>query len=141
MTMHTAPRRLALAAALVVVLALVPAAFAGKGGKPGNGTSGDSVTLAMLDARAAEPHWGDQVTFVVSSTTTTRPFVGLNCSQGGTLVYSLSRGFYADSTSTGYTLSSSYWTGGAADCTATLYYFSSNGKEVVLATTSFAVDA
>lgn len=141
MTTDKASLRLVVAAAFVVVFALVPTALAGKGGHPGNAASVDSVTLAMLDGRTAGPHWGDQVTFVVSSATTTRPFVALNCSQDGTVVYSLSRGFFAGSMSTAYTLSSSYWTAGAADCTATLYYFSPNGKENILATTTFAVEA
>ena len=128
--------------ALVLALMIVPAALAAKGGKPAGGGSTASVNLVVLGSTDGQPHWGQQVTFTVSTTATDRPFVGLQCYQGGARVYSMSAGFFADYPFTKtYTLSSSYWTSGAADCTATLYYFTSNGRERTLKTMSFRVYA
>ncbi len=81
------------------------------------------------------PHYGQQVTFNVSTNATTQPNVSVDCYQNGALVYGAVAGFYA-----GYpwpwtqvfTLSSPSWTGGAANCTAALYYF--NGKKTVTLT-------
>jgi len=122
-----------------LVLALVPAAFAGNG-KPADGTS---LTLVALNAPDGLPHYGKQVTFKVSTTATTEPHVSLKCYQSGVLVYTTQTGYYA-----GYlwpwtqimTLASVAWTGGAADCTAVLYYF--KGKSTLtLATLKFHVYA
>ena len=93
------------------------------GGKPG-GKSSSSLTLVVL--APPDANYGEQVTFEVSTTATDKPLVRLECSQGGTLVYSASAGFYDGYPwpwAQNFTLSSSYWTGGAADCTATLYHF------------------
>jgi hypothetical protein len=140
-------RRIAHAAqisALILVLVLVPAAFAakgggggGKGGKPGSGGTSSLSVVMVTDLNAnGLPNWGDTITFNVSTTATTAPYVELTCSQGGSVVYSAWAGFYD-----GYLwpeqrlmpLWSPSWTGGAADCKAVL----NNG----LATLSFHVDA
>jgi hypothetical protein len=139
--------RFAPIAALVLALVLVPAAVAGKGvtsGKPGGGgSSSGSVSLVMTDENSnGVPNWGETVTFTVSTTATSRPFVSLSCYQSGVRVYSFSAGIFPDYAWTQtYTLRSSNWTGGPADCTATGYYFTSNGREKVFGTTSFPVSA
>src|SRR5438093_6624641 len=128
-----------IAVASAVVLALVPAAFAGNG-KPAAGTS---LVLVPLNAPDGLPHYGKQVTFNVSTAATTEPHVSLKCYQSAVLVYTTQTGYYA-----GYlwpwtqvmTLSSVAWTGGAAECTAVLYYF--KGKSTLtLATLKFHVYA
>ena len=153
-TIHRGRRVLAgvaAAALLTVGIASAPA-FAAKGGgsgKPtGGSTSGSSLTLAtpLVNDLNGDglPNWGDTVTFNVSTTATTAPYVDLTCSQSGTLVYSATSGFFD-----GYlwpwtkdmTLSSQSWTGGGADCTATLYYYGSRGKRVVLSTLAFRANA
>jgi hypothetical protein len=137
-------RRIVLhAVAALVVLALVPAGFAAKGG--GGKTGSDpSLTLVVLGsptgAAATQPQWGDQVTFNVVSDAT-YPSVELDCAQNGYVVYRQIVGFYPTFGDQIFTLKSWYWTGGAADCTATLYTFAKNGTKTTLATTSFHVSA
>jgi hypothetical protein len=146
-------RRIAHAAqigALVLALALVPAALAAKGGSGGggthggNGTTGGSSSLSLVmvsDVNTPGVSYGDQVTFNVS-TSASYPSVELDCYQGSTLVYSHIAGFYPSfGWSQDYTLGSSYWTGGAADCTATLYYTTKNGTNSTLGTLTFHANA
>lgn len=140
-----------LIAGLITTCALViaaPMASAGKpataggGGRPGGGSSTSSVTLVLLDSADTMPNYGEHVTFEVSTTATDRPFVQLDCYQGGTRIYSMSAGFFPDYPfTTTYTLRSSYWTGGDADCTAVLYYRASNGRTTALSRLSFTVAA
>src|SRR4051812_6343009 len=71
------------AAFLVLALALVPAALAGKGGKPGGGgggntTSSGSLSLVLLNSTDGLPHRGQQVTFQVSTSYAT-PSISLDC--------------------------------------------------------------
>jgi hypothetical protein len=127
-------------------LALVPTALAGKGGgaPPKGGSS--SLALAMVADGNADglPNWGDTVTFNVSTTATTQPYVSLKCYQGGTLVYSTSAGFYdgyAWPWTQNMALRSSSWTSGAADCDARLYSATNSGRTTTLATLSFHADA
>jgi hypothetical protein len=117
--------------ALVVAL-LAPAAIAAKGGG-GKGHPGwdddSSLALVVLESIDGLPHYGQQVTFNVSTTATSRPYVQLSCFQGGTLVAAGSAGFYDDYPwpwERNFTLSSNSWTGGAADCVAELTYW--NGR-------------
>jgi hypothetical protein len=124
------PMRFALIAAVgALCLALAPAALAAKGaagGKPGTGGTG-SVSLVLMNSTDGLPHYGQQVTFSVSTTATDRPYVNLDCTQGGTVVYSNQVGYYPSYPWVQYfTLSSSYWTGGNASCKATLEYW--NGR-------------
>jgi hypothetical protein len=139
-------RRIAHAAilALVAALAVAPAALGGKPSKPaGGGGSGSSLTLVLLNSTDGIPHWGQQVTFKVSTTATTKPLVKLQCFQGGTLVYTSSAGFYPGYPwpwAQTFTLSTAAWTGGAASCTASLYYY--NGRRyMTLKALSFGVAA
>jgi len=122
---------------------LAPMASAGKpttnGG--GGGSSGSTLELVLLDSADSVPNWGEHVTFNVSTTATSKPMVALDCYQGGTRVYGMTAGFYADYPfTTTYTLRSSNWTGGAADCQARLYYTAHN-KTVILKTLAFTVAA
>ena len=135
--------RIALSTALVLALVLVPTALAGKG-KPGGGTTGGggSLGLVLLDSSDGLPHWGQNVTFNVSTTATTRPYVTLDCHQGGAWVSSMTAGFFPDYPwGQVFGLSSSSWASGAADCTADLHYSNRNGRKVTLATLTFHVYA
>ena len=134
-------------------LLLLPAAFAAKGGNGGGkgkgnggGGSGDgssSLVLVVLDQYLPDANWGEQVTFQVSTTATDKPYVNVNCYQGGTLVYSSSAGFfdgYAWPWTQIFTLRSNAWSGGEADCNAALQYW--NGRSFsTLTSLSFPVAA
>jgi hypothetical protein len=140
----------------VVVVVMIVAMFAvfatptlaakrGGGGGGGGSTSGGAshLTLILVNSTDGLAHWGQQITFSISTTATSEPHVSVICYQGGSLVYSAQSGYFA-----GYpwpwtqvmTLSSSLWTGGAADCTATLYSLSGS-RSTTLATMSFHVYA
>jgi hypothetical protein len=112
--------------------------------KPGGGGGGSgSFTLVLLNSTDGLPHWGQQVTFNVSTTATTQPNVSLACYQNGNLVFGAEAGFYPSYPWPGsqtFTLSSPSWTGGAASCTAKLYYFSGT-KTTTLSTMNFQVYA
>jgi hypothetical protein len=146
-------RRVAHAAqvgALVVALALVPAAVAAKGGngggKPSGGSSSSSLSLAyplVFDANGnGLPNYRDLVLFNVSTTATTQPFVNLQCFQNGGLVLNGWNGYFdgALNSTRNFGLSSASWQGGAADCTAYLNTYARNGRWTQLASTSFHVD-
>jgi hypothetical protein len=145
------PILIATTVAVVAALAVcaTPAGAAshggGGGGKPsGGGGSTSSLQLVVLSGSDSVPNWSEDVTFNVSTTATTEPHLDLTCSQGGTLVYSATTGFYASYpwpwTQT-MTLSSQMWTGGAAACSASLYMFNSKGGKTVLASLAFPVSA
>ncbi len=139
-------RHVLIALSLVVVLALVPAALAAKGGNGARGGSGSSTLsgpVMVIDNNGnGAPNWNDQVTFYVSTTATDRPYVLLNCYQAGTWVSTSTAGFFPESPwAPNFTLSSGAWTSGAADCVATLYMVNSHGKTQNLATLGFHVDA
>jgi hypothetical protein len=146
-------KRLALfAAALsVALLVLVPTALAGKGGgagagggkKPGGGTGGSgSLSLVVLNSADGAAHYGGDVTFNVS-TTVSSPYVEVDCSQNGALVYMASAGFFpAYLWGQGFTLASGAWTGGGASCAATLYSMNASGtSRTNLASITFQVAA
>ncbi len=133
---------------LVVVLALslsvgIAAGAALAKGSGGRGES--SISLVLLDSTDGVAHYGQQVTFNVSTTATDQPLVRLQCYQGGTKVYWASSGFYEGYPwpwTRNFTLSSNYWTGGAADCVAELYYTPDGGKRFrTLSSLSFRVEA
>ena len=135
--------------ALVASLALVPAAFAGKPGSGGGGTTGGSGgTIALVMVKDANgdglPNVLDKVTFAVSTSATTQPWVTLQCYVGGTMVYKASNGIFATSLNQVFTLGSNSWTSGAATCTAYLQNWSSYSKRGTitnLASMSFNVGA
>ncbi len=123
-------------AAMSLLLAASPALA----GKP---NSSSSIRLVMLSASASGPHWGDKVTFAVSTNASDRPYVLLNCYQNGVWLYAAQAGFYASYPfSQVFTLSSTAWTGGAADCKARVGKLNAYGtKFTELASTSFHVYA
>jgi hypothetical protein len=143
--------RIALFAAFAAALLLVPTAFAGKGGggggggrKPPSGGSG-TVQLVVVSSPLNDnlPHWSGSVTYTVSTTATTQPYVSTKCYQGSTLVLSASAGWYASYAwpdARTVTLQTMAWTGGAANCTATLYSMDS-GSPATLASLSFTASA
>jgi hypothetical protein len=146
-TRKTPAVRIACSAAfLVLALALVPVALAGKpaagsGGHKGGGggsTGGGTISLVLVNSSDGLPHWGQTVTFNISTTATTQPWVNLQCYQNGVLVGQGWNGFFVGSlTGWTFTLASPQWTGGAADCTANL----ETPQWAVLASTSFHVYA
>jgi hypothetical protein len=146
LTRKTPAARIACTAAFIALaLALVPVALAGKG-KPGGGgsTTGSGLTLALVVDQNGNgaPNWNDQITFNVATTSTTKPWVKLNCYQSGVWVSTSTAGFFAEYPwAPNFTLSSGGWTSGAGDCTATLYLVTSNGRSKNLASLSFHVDA
>lgn len=126
---------------VIGVVAVLLAAGSALAAKP---TS--SLNLVVLQSGAttngatAEPSFGGQVTFDVSTTATDRPFVNVRCYQGSNWVYDGWNGFFAAYVGDPvYTLASPYWTGGAANCTADLVYFDRQGRERTLASTAFNV--
>jgi hypothetical protein len=139
--------RIALTATIAALcLALAPVALGAKGGgaakgggsgKGGSGgTSGGSISLVVLNSTDGLAHWNGEVTFNVSTTATSEPWVELVCYQSGTSVYRAWDGYFERSLTTrDFWLSSSGWTGGAADCTAWL----ETPKGAQLASTSFHV--
>jgi hypothetical protein len=141
-------RFLAVALALVAlgavaVISVGEPAMAAKWGGHTRGGSG-SISLVLVNSSDSLAHYGDQVTFDVSTTATDKPSVKLTCFQGGVSVYRASAGFYPDypwAWAQTFTLASSAWTGGAADCTADLYYVTSKGAFATLTTLSFPVYA
>jgi hypothetical protein len=128
----------------VLLLVIAPTALAGKGsGKGGGGgkTGSGSLSLVLLNSTDGLPHHGQQVTFSFT-TTADRPFVSLNCYEGGVWVYSASAGFFPDYPwSTNFALANTSWTSGAADCTATLYTTTDGIRTTTLATLNFHVYA
>ena len=146
------PRFALIASVGALCLTFVPAASAAKGGGANNTTGGGGtsstssisgpVIVNDLNGNGL-PNYGDTVTFKVSTTATTQPFVNLLCYQSGVLVYNTWRGFFAESLSLNwnFTLGSGGWTGGAADCTARLGKYVSATRYQVLASSSFHVDS
>ena len=132
-------------AAIVLSLALAPAALAGKGAggnKPSSGSSTITGPVMVVDNNGdGLPNWGDTVTFNISTTATAQPYVHLVCSGNG-IGYDSWKGVFAGSLDTNwnFVLSSGGWTGGAADCTAWLGMYTKQGFKQ-LASTSFHVDA
>jgi hypothetical protein len=128
-------------AAVVLSLALVPAAFAGKGNKPSGGGGDGSITgpVMVVDNNGdGMANWGDTVTFNISTTATAQPYVHVVCSGVG---YDSWKGVFPGSLDTNwnFVLSSGGWTGGAADCTAVLGMYTRHGFSQ-LASASFHVD-
>lgn len=134
-----------LAITAVAAIAAVLGAAAGPAGaaKPAPGGSTSHLALVVETGPDSAPNWGDTVTFTVSTTATSEPHVDLTCSQGGTVVYSATTGFYASYPwpwTQHMNLGSQMWTGGDAACSARLYMF--NGKRTsTLAALSFTAYA
>jgi hypothetical protein len=128
---------------LVAAIALAPAAFASKGGKPGGGgETSSSLTLVLLNSSDGLPPLrpaGDVQRLDDRDGPPVRPARLL---PGGTQVYSYQAGFYPDYRwSQVFTLSSTAWTGETAECTANLVYTRDGTKLTTLATFNFHVYA
>ncbi|MDP9329901.1 MAG: hypothetical protein M3P11_04580 [Actinomycetota bacterium] len=131
----------ALASAMIAGPAL--ARINGNNGNGGNKTSTSSLRLVLLNSTDGVPHWGQKVTFKVSTTATSQPFVSLRCYKSTTLVYSAQAGYYTSypwPSAENMVLKSNAWRSGGADCTATLFYASGN-RVITLATRGFHVYA
>lgn len=134
----------------VLALALVPAGgLAAKGGNGGNadrgggngnggggspgGNSSISGPFMVADTSTPGLSRGDMVTFNVSTTATTRPWVNVNCYQGGTLVYGEWHGFFPEYLyGQTYTLGPTrMWQSGGADCTAALVSKDGNRDKIL----------
>jgi hypothetical protein len=142
-------RRLAFALSFAAALALAGVAFAGNGAGPNRASSSSISPPIVVSAGApaaaptstTAPHFGDTVTFEVTTSATTTPFVNLNCYQNAALAAQGWATFFTGGSPGTFGLSSPIWRSGAADCTADLGMFSNNGKWKVLGSTSFHVDA
>ena len=118
-----------------------------KGGSATGGgtttTGGGTISLVLLDSTDGLPHYGQHVTFNVSTTATTHPWVTMRCYVGGIVVDTDSNAMFDGSLDTIFTLGGTpSWQSGAADCTATLENrdsYSKNGSITALASTSFHV--
>ena len=133
--------KIAMVVGMVAALVFAVTAFAGKPASSLNLVVLPSGTAAAA-ATTAEPSYGGQVTFDVSTTQTDRPYVNVRCFQDGNWVYDGWRGFYPSYyTEPVFTLSSNYWTGGAAECTARLVYYDRQGRLRELTSMGFHVTA
>ena len=127
-----------LALTSLLAFATIGAARAAKGGR--TSSTGSSLSLVLLNSTDGSAHYGQQVTFKVSTTATDQPFVELDCYQSGDWVYWASAGFFPSypwQWAQDFTLRSDHWTGGAAQCSARLYYVAGNGRTRTLATLDF----
>ena len=129
-----------------LVFAGTSSAFAARGGgggkKPGGGggsTSGTAtISLVLVNSPDSVANYGETVTFNISTTATSQPWVQLKCSQGGKVVAEGWNGYFEGSlTGRNFMLASPSWTGGAADCTATV----TTPQWQPLGSTSFHVEA
>jgi hypothetical protein len=134
--------RIATAAAILAALAVAGTASA-SASKSSSSISQPIVVAAgsFAPASSTVPQYGETITFNVSTTATSTPFVNLNCYQNSALVAQGWATFFDGGSAGSFGLSSPIWKSGAADCTADLGMFSNNGKWKVLASTTFHVDA
>jgi hypothetical protein len=145
-TRTTPAARIAFVAAIVLALALVPVALAGKGqgGNKGGGstTSSGNISLVLLNSTDGLPHFRQQVTFNIS-TTASQPYVDATCYQNGAVVYDEWHGMWPGAMfGTTFTLGPTQsWSGGDADCTARIVVWATNGKQIVLGSMTFHVYA
>lgn len=137
----------------VLVFALVGAftlwvSFAAphNGGGGGHKTTG-TITLKLppdVDRNGdGLPNWGDYVSFNVSISATSNPFVNLLCYQNGAEVANGWQGYWDGALNwpnVSFGLSSPIWKSGAADCTAYIKYYVSAKRVVTDASTSFHVN-
>ena len=142
-TRKTAHLRLAVVALVALVLVLVPAAVAGKG-KGGPSPTAPAGTIKLVPLNPSPDglvHYRQQVTFDVYTSATAYPWVLLECSQNGSLVYQYSKGIFPTSLGQIFTLGPTpAWTGGDADCRASLQKWDGR-KKTTLATLNFHVYA
>ena len=135
--------KIAVAATIVASLVFAGTAFAGKPSTSSSSIAGPYLSgqSSPPGAAAVTPQFGQSVTFDVSTTATSNPFVNLNCYQNGLLVMNSWSAFFPGGTNQDFGLYSPAWQNGAANCTADLGMLTSNGKWKVLASNSFQVNA
>ena len=121
-------------------------AVAAGGGSGGGGTTtpgGGTISLVLLNSTDGQAHFKQDVTFIVSTTATTYPWVTVRCYQGGTLVNKDSNAMFYGSLDEIFTLGpTGAWLGGDADCTATLENwdgYSKNGSIAAITSMSLHV--
>src|SRR3954470_24926054 len=104
----------------VLLLVTASAAFAASGGAKSSSSSiGLQLPAAGTTSGSTNPSYGQAVTFNVSTTATTQPFVHLKCFQSGSLVYEAWWQWALGPI--WFTLGgTTAWQSGAADCTAYL---------------------
>lgn len=131
--------------ALVFGLALVFAgtALAGKttGSSSITGPFVVSASASPTGATPVAPTFGSTVTFEVSTTATSNPFVNVDCYQNGVLVMNSWSAFFPGGSGQNFGLYSPSWQSGDADCRADLGMLANNGKWKVLDSTTFHVYA
>jgi hypothetical protein len=137
-------KKAAFALSLVALFAFAGSAVAGKT-SASSSITGPYLASATGSPLAAAPattaHFGDTITFNVSTTATSNPFVNLNCYQNGALVMNSWSAFFPGGLNQNFGLYSPSWQSGAADCSADLGMLTNNGKWKVLASTNFHADA
>ena len=139
-------KRIAFAASLLGVLVVAGATVASAGAGSNKASSWISAPRVVsssgssLAAATSGPRYGDVVTFDVSTTQTSNPFVNVRCSQDGNLVFDAWSSYAGGLGDETFGLASAAWRDGSANCTANLDKWA-NGKWRVLASTSFHVDA
>jgi hypothetical protein len=116
---------------------------------PHGGSSTSSITLVVLGGSSIRTastsdqkvYFGDNVTFNVSTNATDRPYVLVECTQAGILVYQYALGFYP-SFPLGQTFTmgpTRMWQSGDADCEGSLVTWTNGGKMKTLASVPFHV--
>jgi len=138
-TTHAA-RIVSIAGLLLLAFALVPGAFAAKGGGTTAGKKGGGGTRTTYTGTLSGPvmvadtdsdgllSQGDAITFNVTSNAQYY-FVRADCYQNGTLVWEDTEGFYSGWLwGTTYYLSGSVWKSGGANCTAVLFSQNADGS-------------
>jgi len=131
----------ALTSAVVCATPTFASRGGGGGGSKGNSTSySGTFSLVLLNSADGLPHYGQQMTFNVSSNAP-YPFVQIDCYQNGAWIYDQTVGYFAGWIGFKYfTLQSSAWTGGGASCNAVLFTQNSDGSHRQdLSSTSFQV--
>jgi hypothetical protein len=108
----------------------------------GGGATSATIKLVNLSEPGAPPSFGQQVTFVVSTTATAYPWVEVQCYQGGALVYDNSVGYFSSYMFPQvFTLGpTALWGGGAATCKASAISYGTRRMKV-LGILSFGVSA
>jgi hypothetical protein len=127
---------------IVLTLALVPAALAGKpSGGGGGGSSSITGPVLVTDVNGnGAVNFGDTVTFNESTTATSQPYVNVLCYQNGVQVMNSWNGFFdqALNPTRNFGLYSPQWQSGAANCTAWLDMYTKRGTSR-LASVNFSV--
>src|SRR5438034_10424056 len=118
---HTITLALALFLSLSILAGVAEAGKGGGGGGHKSSTGSGTFSLVLLNSTEGLAHYGQNVTFTVSSSVS-QPWVNLTCYQNGDWVTNQFVGFYAGYPwSQVFPLTTWKWTAGAADCTARLF--------------------